>query len=47
MGFEALDVLDTLRMHWLEQSLGPMHEPSPVPGLQEEIQRGEVGILLG
>eukprot|EP00434_Breviolum_minutum_P017767 symbB.v1.2.015682.t1/scaffold1179.1/size133475/5 len=32
---KALEVLDALRMHWL-QSLGPMHEPSPVPGLQED-----------
>ena len=38
--FEALEVLDALRKHWLEQSLGPMHEPSPVPGLQEEISVG-------
>ena len=38
--FEALEVLDALRKHWLEQSLGPMHEPSPVPGLQEEISAG-------
>lgn len=37
--FEALEVLDALRKHWL-QSLGPMHEPSPVPGLQEEISVG-------
>ena len=39
-------MLDALRMHWL-RSLGPMHEPSPVPGLQEEIQRGEVWDLCG
>lgn len=32
-------MLDALRKHWL-QSLGPMHEPSPVPGLQEEISAG-------